>query len=126
MDPATPVWSLVLGSPVLTAVLFVPFMLYWTSKGKFVDPIWVAARLLHEYSATARSLRRRSVLCLRIGMFSKWAMLVSNQQPLPCEVCPLHFTQSYYVQELRYLADVSRELCGSPSTMFASVPTRLR
>ena len=29
--------------------------------------------------------RRRSVLCLQIGTSSKWAMLGSNQRPLPCE-----------------------------------------
>ncbi len=38
-------------------------------KGKLADCIRVAARLLPEGSATARSLRRRPVFCLQTSLF---------------------------------------------------------
>ena len=45
----------------------------------------VAARLLHKGPASDRSFYLCFVFYLQNSTFSEWAMLGSNQRPLPCE-----------------------------------------
>ena len=48
-------------------------------------PHYVAARLLHKAPNIRRGLHSCFAFYLQIGDFAKWAMLGSNQRPLPCE-----------------------------------------
>jgi hypothetical protein len=47
---------------------------------------YVAAQLLHKRPKGSPKPYFRFMFCLQIAKFLEWAMLVSNQRPLPCEV----------------------------------------
>ncbi len=48
-------------------------------------PLRVAARLLHKAFVNIQSSQLRFAFYLQNNAFSEWAMLGSNQRPLPCE-----------------------------------------
>jgi hypothetical protein len=52
---------------------------------KLAERLRVAARLLHNTPPNSRHTSRIHTFFLQKGLFSEWAMLGSNQRPLPCE-----------------------------------------
>ena len=55
-------------------------------------------------------LHNAFVFCLQNNAFSEWAMLGSNQRPLPCEGAQACSSPSYCVRELRRFAGILRSL----------------
>jgi hypothetical protein len=54
------------------------FLAYGVSLG-------ISAALLHNVPKSVGSRHFRAAFHLQTGQFGKWAMLGSNQRPLPCE-----------------------------------------